>query len=139
MSLASEFKEFAVKGNVVDLAVGVIIGAAFGKIVDSFVKDIVMPPIGLVMGKTDFSSLYINLSGKEYASLAEAQKAGAATINYGLFFNNVISFLVIAMVVFLMVKAINRMRRDSPAAAAPTRQEELLTEIRDSLAVQRRV
>lgn len=138
MSLVSEFKEFAVKGNVVDLAVGVIIGAAFGKIVDSAVKDIIMPPIGLVMGKVDFSSLYLNLSGKEYASLAEAQKAGAATINYGLFFNNVISFAIVAGVVFLMVKAINRLRRSEAVAPtvepAPTREEALLTEIRDLLA-----
>ena len=137
MSLASEFKEFAVKGNVVDLAVGVIIGAAFGKIVDSAVKDIIMPPIGLITGKTDFSSLYINLSGKTYATLQEAQKAGAPTINYGLFLNNVISFVIVAFVVFLMVKAINRLRRKEAVAPsappAPTREEELLTEIRDLL------
>ncbi|MBC7526501.1 MAG: large conductance mechanosensitive channel protein MscL [Chthonomonadaceae bacterium] len=138
MSFVSEFKEFAVKGNVVDLAVGVIIGAAFGKIVDSAVKDIIMPPIGLVMGKADFASRYINLSGKDYASLADAQKAGAATINYGLFLNNVISFAIVAIVVFIMVKAINRLRRSEAVAPtvdpAPTREELLLTEIRDLLA-----
>ncbi len=138
MSLISEFKEFAVKGNVIDLAVGVIIGAAFGKIVDSAVKDIIMPPIGLITGKVDFASLYINLSGKPYASLQEAQKAGAATINYGLFLNNVISFVIVAFVVFLMVRAINRLRRKeaiAPSAPpAPTREETLLTEIRDLLA-----
>ena len=143
MSLASEFKEFAVKGNVVDLAVGVIIGAAFGKIVDSAVKDIIMPPIGLITGKTDFASLYINLSDKTFGSLQEAQKAGAPTINYGLFLNNVISFLIVAFVVFLMVKAINRLRRSEAVAPtvtpAPTREETLLTEIRDLLTAQRGV
>jgi large conductance mechanosensitive channel len=122
---------------VVDLAVGVIIGAAFGKIVDSLVKDIIMPPIGLVTGKVDFASLYVNLSGKPYGTLAEAQKAGAATINYGQFINNVITFLIVAFAVFLMVKLINRLRREEVAAPsvppAPTREEELLTEIRDAL------
>lgn len=137
MSLIGEFKEFAAKGNVIDLAVGVIIGAAFGKIVDSAVKDVIMPPIGLVTGRVDFASLYINLSGKPYATLQEAQKAGAATINYGLFINNVISFVIVAFVVFLMVRAINRLRRKEAVAPsappAPTREEELLTEIRDLL------
>ncbi len=138
MSLVGEFKEFAAKGNVIDLAVGVIIGAAFGKIVDSAVKDVIMPPIGLVTGRVDFASLYINLSGKPYATLQEAQKAGAATINYGLFLNNVISFVIVAFVVFLMVRAINRLRRKEAVAPsappAPTREETLLTEIRDLLA-----
>ena len=139
MSLISEFKEFAVKGNVVDLAVGVIIGAAFGKVVDSAVKDVIMPPIGKLMGGADFASLYINLSSTQYASLQEAQKAGAPTINYGLFLNNVISFLVVAFVVFMIVKVVNRLRRpDVAAPPAPTPQENLLTEIRDLLARQSR-
>jgi large conductance mechanosensitive channel len=116
--MLSDFKEFASRGSVVDLAVGVIIGAAFGKIVSSFVSDILMPPLGLVLGEVDFSDLFINLSGTHYASLAAAKTAGAATINYGAFINNVIDFLIVAMVIFLMVRGINRLRR--PAPAAPT-------------------
>src|SRR5271163_990203 len=110
------FKEFAMKGNVLDLAVGFIMGAAFGKIVTSLVSDIIMPPIGLVLGKVDFSSLYINLSGKDFDTLADAKKAGAATINYGLFLNNVIDFLIVAFAVFLMVKQINRLMPKPPPA-----------------------
>src|SRR3954469_11511330 len=110
--MIKDFKEFVARGNVVDLAVGVVIGAAFGKIVDSLVKDIIMPPIGLVLGKVDFANLYINLSGQHYASLAEAQKAGAVTINYGLFFNQVVSFVIVAFAIFLVVKQVNRLRRD---------------------------
>ena len=106
-----EFKEFASKGNVMDLAVGVIIGVAFGKIVSSFINDIVMPPIGRLLGKVDFSNLYINLSGKPFGSLAEAKSAGAATLNYGLFINTVIDFLIIALVIFMMVKWVNKLRR----------------------------
>src|SRR6185312_1049978 len=102
--MLKEFKEFAMKGSVVDLAVGIIIGGAFGKIVSSFVADVIMPPIGLVLGKVDFSSLYINLSRTAYPSLAEAKKAGAPTINYGLFLNNVIDFLIVAVAIFFMVK-----------------------------------
>jgi len=135
--MLKEFKEFAVKGNVVDLAVGVIIGAAFGKIVTSFVEDIIMPPIGLLIGKVDFASLYLNLSGTAYPSYVEAKKAGAAVIGYGQFLNTLVNFLIVAFVIFLMVKAINRMRREEAAAPsvppAPTREEELLTEIRDVL------
>jgi len=116
-----EFKEFVSKGNVMDLAVGVIIGAAFGKIVSSFIEDIVMPVVGLVFGKVDFSSLFINLSGGTYATLAEAKAAGAATLNYGVFITALIDFLIIALVIFLMVKWANKMRRPAPApAAAPT-------------------
>ena len=117
-----EFKEFVSKGNVMDLAVGVIIGAAFGKIVASLVDDIVMPVVGLLLGKIDFSNLYINLSGGTYASLAEAKKAGAATLNYGLFINVMIDFLIIALVIFMMVKWVNKLRRPAPAPApaAPT-------------------
>jgi large conductance mechanosensitive channel len=107
-----EFKEFAVKGNVVDMAVGIIIGAAFGKIVSSFVNDILMPPIGLLMGKVDFSSLFINLSGKSFDSLASARAAGAATINYGLFVNSIIDFIIVAFAIFLVIRQINRLKRD---------------------------
>ena len=116
-----EFKEFAMKGNVLDLAIGIIIGGAFGKIVSSFVSDILMPPMGLLMGKVDFSSLYINLSGTEYPSLAEAKKAGAATINYGLFLNTTIDFLLVAFAVFMMVKAINKMKTEAPPPAPNTK------------------
>jgi large conductance mechanosensitive channel len=120
-----EFKEFVSKGNVMDLAVGVIIGAAFGKIVASLVDDVVMPVVGLLLGKIDFSNLYINLSGGSYASLAEAKKAGAATLNYGLFINTAIDFLIIALVIFMMVKWVNKLRRPAPApaTAAPTTKE----------------
>lgn len=120
-----EFKEFVSKGNVMDLAVGVIIGAAFGKIVASLVDDVVMPVVGLVLGKVDFGNLYVNLSGGTYPSLAEAKKAGAATLNYGLFINTLIGFLVIALVIFMMVKWVNKLRRPAPAPApaAPTTKE----------------
>jgi len=104
-----EFKAFAARGNVIDLAVGVIIGAAFGKVVTSLVNDIVMPPIGLIIGRVDFRNLYVALNGGSYASLAEAQKAAAPTINYGLFVNTVLEFLIVAFVVFLLVRQINRM------------------------------
>jgi large conductance mechanosensitive channel len=110
-TMLQEFKEFAMRGSVVDLAVGVIIGAAFGKIVTSLVSDIIMPPLGLVLGKVDFSSLYLNLSGKDYPSLAAAKAAGAATINYGAFINNIIDFLIVAFVIFLCVKQINHWKR----------------------------
>lgn len=105
-----EFKEFAMKGNVVDLAIGVVIGGAFGKIVTSLVNDIIMPLIGSLIGKVDFSNLYINLSGKEFNSLSEAQAAGAATINYGLFLNNLINFLIISFSIFIVIRQINRLR-----------------------------
>ena len=114
-----EFKEFVMRGNVVDLAIGVVIGAAFGKIVASFVEDILMPPIGLALGNVDFSNLFINLSGKDYPSIAAAKAAGAATLNYGIFINNIINFLIIAFVIFLLIKQINRMQR--PAAAPATK------------------
>jgi large conductance mechanosensitive channel len=122
MGMIKEFKEFAVKGNVLDLAVGVIIGAAFGKIVSSLVDDVLMPPIGLALGKVDFANLFLNLGDKPVASVAAAKAAGVPTINYGLFLNNVISFLIVAFVVFLIVKQFNRLRREEkPAApAAPT-------------------
>jgi large conductance mechanosensitive channel len=114
-----EFKEFALKGNVIDLAIGIIIGVAFNKVVQSLVNDIIMPPIGLLVGKMDFSSLFIDLSDKHFETLAEAKKAGAATINYGLFINNIVDFVIMAFVVFIMVRQINRLRRDQPTAPAP--------------------
>ena len=114
----NEFKTFVIKGNVMDLAVGIIIGAAFGKVVTSFVNDILMPPIGRLMGKVDFSNLFINLSDKSYDSLAEAKKAGAATLNYGLFVNTAIDFLIVGFAVFLIVKQVNRLKREEPAAPA---------------------
>lgn len=106
-----EFQEFAIKGNVIDMAVGIIIGAAFGKIVSSFVNDILMPPIGLLLGKVDFSNLFLNLSGKPYGSLAGAKSAGAATLNYGLFLNTVIDFVIVAFAIFLVVRQMNRLKR----------------------------
>ena len=147
MRLLSEFQEFAVKGNVVDMGVGIVIGAAFTSIVNSFVADIVNPILGLATGGIDFSYLYINLSGTEYPSLAAATQAGAATLNYGLFLNAVISFLIVAWVLFLVIRGINRLKRaahaeepETPGAEppAPPRQQVLLEEIRDILAAQRR-
>lgn len=117
-----EFKEFAVKGNVIDMAVGIIIGAAFGKIVSSFVNDILMPPIGLVIGKVDFSNLFINLSGETYRTLAEAKKAGAATLNYGLFLNATIDFLIVAFAIFLLVRQINRLKREEAPPPPATKE-----------------
>ena len=110
-----EFKEFALRGNVFDMAVGIIIGAAFGSIVTSFVNDILMPPIGLLLGRVDFANLFINLSGTPYNTLAEAQAAGAATINYGMFINTVLDFVIVAFVVFLLIRQINRMTREQEA------------------------
>lgn len=104
-----EFKKFALRGNVIDLAVGVIIGGAFGKIVSSFVNDVIMPPLGLVLGKVNFSNLFVSLTGTKYASLSEAQAAGAPTLNYGLFINNVLDFFILALVIFFMIRAINRL------------------------------
>ncbi|HEX6062780.1 MAG TPA: large conductance mechanosensitive channel protein MscL [Longimicrobiales bacterium] len=112
-----EFKEFISRGNVIDLATAVVIGAAFGKIVDSFVKDIIMPPIGLILGKVDFSNLFINLGAGDYNTLAEAQAAAAPTINYGNFLNQVISFVIVAFAIFLIIKQANRFRRASEPAA----------------------
>lgn len=113
-----EFKEFIMRGNVLDLAIGVIIGGAFGKIVSSLVDDIIMPPIGLLLGKVNFADLYINLSGTDYPSLAAAQEAGAPTLNYGLFLNSIIQFLIIALVVFLIIKQVNRLMKPKEAPAA---------------------
>jgi len=136
--MLKEFKEFAVKGNVMDMAIGIIIGASFGTIVKSFVSDIIMPPIGLAMGGVDFANLFITLKGDVYSSLEAAKKAGAVTVNYGVFINNVISFVIVALAVFMVVKAINAAKKkeeEAPAEpAAPPRSEVLLEEIRDALA-----
>ena len=116
-----EFKDFAVRGSVVDLAVGFVIGAAFNKIVTSLVNDLIMPPIGLLLGKVDFNSLFINLSGQPYASLAEAQEAGAATINYGLFISTVVDFLIVALALFLIIRQVNRLQRQGEEAPPTTK------------------
>jgi large conductance mechanosensitive channel len=117
-----EFKEFALRGSLLDMAIGIILGAAFGSVVTSLVNDILMPPLGLLLGRVNFSNLFINLSGGEYASLAEAQAAGAATINYGVFINSVINFLLVAFAVFLLIKQVNRLRR-AEAPPPPTTKE----------------
>lgn len=135
--MLEEFKKFVMRGNVVDLAVGFILGGAFSTIVRSFVDDILMPPLGLLLGGVDFTNLYITLGNARYDSLAAAQEAGAATINYGLFINNVIAFLILAFALFLMIQAMNKMQKKAdeapPAPAAPPRNEVLLEEIRDLL------
>lgn len=118
--MLKEFKKFALKGNVIDLAVGVMIGGAFGKIVTSLVNDIIMPIVGLLVGKVDFSDLYINLSDKEYESFAKAKEAGAATINYGIFINNVVDFIIIAFSIFLVIRQINRFSKKKEEIAAPS-------------------
>jgi len=137
-----EFREFAMRGNVVDMAVGIIIGAAFGKIVDSLVRDVIMPPIGLLLGRVDFSNLFMVLKeGKTagpYLTLEAAQKAGAVTFNFGMFINTVITFVIVAFAVFLLIRAMNQLKRkeqEKPAAPAPTPEDiVLLREIRDALA-----
>ena len=122
--MLKEFKEFIMRGNVLDMAIGIIIGGAFGKIITSLVNDVLMPPIGVLLGNVDFANLFVNLSGKPYASLADAKAAGAATINYGLFVNTVIDFVIVAFVIFLLIRAVNRMRREKETApAAPTTKE----------------
>jgi large conductance mechanosensitive channel len=114
-----EFKEFVMRGNVLDLAVGIIIGAAFGKIVTSLVSDIVMPPIGILLGKVDFANLFIDLSGDHHTTVAAAKAAGAATINYGLFLNTVVDFVIVAFIIFLVIRQANRFKRQ-PAPVTPT-------------------
>jgi large conductance mechanosensitive channel len=114
MGMAKDFREFAARGNVIDLAVGVIIGAAFGKIVTSLVNDVVMPPIGMAIGQVDFRNLFVALDRQGYASLAEAQQAGAPTVNYGLFLNTVLEFLIVAFVIFMMVRQLNRLKTPEP-------------------------
>lgn len=117
-----EFKEFAMRGSVMDLAIGIIIGAAFGKIITSFVSDLLMPPIGLLLGNRDFSNLFINLSGAHYDTLKAAKEAGAATINYGVFLVAVIDFLIVAFAIFLVVKQINRMKRKQVEQPPPAKE-----------------
>jgi large conductance mechanosensitive channel len=120
-AMLKEFREFALKGNVIDMAIGVIIGVAFGKIVTSLVSDILMPPLGLLMGKVDFSSLFISLSGPRYTSLAAAKAAGVPTINVGVFFQTILDFVIVAFVIFVVVKQINRLKRESPPASPTTK------------------
>lgn len=119
--MLKEFKEFAMKGNVLDMAIGVIIGGAFGKIVSSLVSDVLMPPIGLIMGKVDFASLFLNLSGSPQPSLAAAKAAGAPTVNYGVFLQTVFDFIIIAFVIFMLVKQVNRLKKPEPTAAPTTK------------------
>ncbi|MGB9070848.1 MAG: large-conductance mechanosensitive channel protein MscL [Candidatus Acidiferrales bacterium] len=117
-----EFKAFAMRGNVLDMAVGIIIGAAFGRIITSFVGDIIMPPLGLIIGRVDFSSLFLNISGTSYSTLAAAKAANAATINYGIFLNTVIDFLIVAFVIFLLVRQVNHWSKPAPAATPTTKE-----------------
>ncbi len=137
MSLVKEFKEFAVKGNAVDMAVGIIVGAAFGKIVTSIVNDVIMPPIGKLLGGVDFTGLFLNLGSETYATLADAKAAGAATLNYGAFLQTVVDFVIVAFAVFMLVKGINSLRKKEEEAPAepPASPEDvvLLREIRDAL------
>lgn len=133
-AMINEFKQFISRGNVLDLAVGIIIGAAFTGIVNSLVADIIMPPIGMLMGGIDFKDYFINLSDGDYATLKAAKDAGAATINYGIFINQLINFLIVSFAVFMLVKQVNRFKKQQDAAPVmPTKTETLLTEIRDLL------
>jgi len=120
--MLKEFKDFALKGNALDLAIAVIIGGAFGKIITSLVNDIIMPPLGLLLGNVNFTDLFVSLNGTKYASLADAQAAGAATLNYGLFINTIIDFIIVAFIIFLIVRQMNRMKK-APAPAVPTTKE----------------
>jgi large conductance mechanosensitive channel len=120
--MLKEFKEFAMRGNVLDMAIGIVIGAAFGKIIASLVDDIIMPPIGLALGNVDFANLFINLSGKDYPSVAAAKAAGAATINYGIFFNTILNFLIIAFAIFLIIRQVNAMQKPKEAPTPATKE-----------------
>jgi len=136
--MLQEFKDFAMRGNVVDMAVGIVIGGAFGKIVSSFVNDVIMPPIGLLMGGVDFTSLFVNLGDTAYASLAAAEEAGAPIIKYGVFINTVLDFLIVAFAIFMVIRAMNKLKKQEeeappPAPPEPSTEEKLLTEIRDAL------
>jgi large conductance mechanosensitive channel len=131
--MLKEFKEFAMRGNVIDLAVGVIIGAAFGKIISSLVADIIMPPIGMLLGNLDFSNLFIDLTGKGFPSLAAARVAGAPTLNYGIFINNIIDFLIVAFAIFIIIREINRLFPKKAEVPVVPPDVQLLTEIRDIL------
>ena len=132
--MLKEFRDFAMRGNVIDLAVGIIIGVAFTTVVNSLVKDIIMPPIGYILNGIDFSNIFLVLRGDQYPSLKAAQDAGAVSVNYGVFINAIINFLIVAFAVFLLVKQVNRFRKQAPAEPpAPTTSEKLLMEIRDAL------
>lgn len=135
--MLKEFKEFAMRGNVLDMAIGIIIGGAFGKIVSSFVADILMPPIGKMMGNVDFTNLFLNLSEGAYETLDAAKEAGAVTINYGMWLNTVIDFVIVAFAIFLLIRQVNRFKKKEEAAPsappAPSKEEVLLGEIRDIL------
>ena len=136
--MLKDFKEFAMRGNVVDLAVGIIIGAAFGKIVSSFVNDIIMPPLGMLIGKVDFSQLFVPLNGQSYANLEAAVEAAAPVLRYGIFIQTIIDFIIVAFAIFMAVKVMNRLKRKQeaappPAPPAPSAEVKLLTEIRDAL------
>lgn len=136
--MLKEFKDFAMKGNVLDMAIGVIIGGAFGKIVSSLVSDVLMPPIGLLLGGVDFTGLFLTLSGTTQPSLVAAKTAGVPTLNYGVFLQSVFDFIIIAFAIFLLVKQVNRFKKEAPPAppappAGPTNEEKLLMEIRDAL------
>ena len=134
-----EFKAFAMRGNVVDMAVGIVIGGAFGKIISSFVKDVLMPPIGMMMGGVDFSTMFVALDGQTYETLAAAVEAGAATLNYGNFIQSVVDFMIVAFAIFMVVRAMNNMKKKEEAAPkappAPSKEEVLLTEIRRDMAL----
>jgi len=136
--ILAEFREFAMRGNVIDLAVGIVVGAAFGKIVTSLVNDVIMPPIGLLLGQVDFTELYLDLGGGSFASLEAARQAGAPVIAYGAFLNTIVDFVIVAFAIFLLVRLINRLKRTQAAPApvappAPSREQQLLAEIRDLL------
>jgi large conductance mechanosensitive channel len=132
--MLKEFREFAMRGNVLDMAVGIILGAAFGRIITSFVEDVLMPPLGLLLGRVDFSNLFVTLGRESYPSLAAARAAGAATINYGVFVNTMVNFVLIAFAIFVLVRQVNRVRATTPPPPAPpSRQEVLLAEIRDAI------
>ena len=119
--MLKEFRDFAMRGNVIDLAVGVIIGGAFGKIITSFVSDVLMPPFGLLLGRVDFSNLFLSLNGQSYKTIADAQAAGAPTLNYGLFLNATIDFLIVAFIIFLFIRTMNQLQKPAPAAASATK------------------
>ena len=119
--MLKEFKEFAMRGNVLDMAVGIIIGAAFGRIISSFVEDILMPPLGMVLGKVDFANLFVSLTGKTFETVAAAKAAGAPTLNYGIFLNHVFNFVIVAFAIFLVIRSVNKMKRQAPAAAPTTK------------------
>ena len=137
--MLAEFKKFVTRGNVIDLAVGIIIGAAFNSIVNSLVNDVIMPPIGLVLGNVDFGNMFFTLWGGHFHTLAEAKAGGAITLNYGLFINNMVNFLILAFVIFMIVRWVNKLQGPdaAPLPAAPTKEEVLLNEIRDLLKAQK--